>query len=644
MAPIAHRGPDDSGIWFDAASGVGFGHRRLSILDLSQRGHQPMESAGGLRIAYNGEIYNFPEIRHDLEQRGCRFQGGSDTEVLLAAVETWGLHRALARCNGMFAFALWDPAMRRVYLVRDRVGEKPLYYGWVGSAFAFASELDALRALPGFSTAIDRGSLDLLLRHGYVPGPRSIFSGISKLPPGSVLSVEVGEAVAVGEPEAYWSALGVAQRGVDDPLDLSPQEAVDELERLLSQAVRRRLIADVPLGAFLSGGVDSSTVVALMQKMGTGRARTFTIGFRDERYDEARTARRIAESLGTDHTEVYLEGEDAFGVVPELPEMFDEPFADSSQIPTHLVARLTRQHVTVALSGDGGDELFCGYPRYRLAADVWRVAGKLPVSLRRLGARSLQALPLGRWELSGGLLHRLALRYGRAGDIRHKVRRLAGILEANDSSDLYRQILTRWPLSDSLVTGLEGERPILGAEMELPALPRYQQRMMLFDLVTYLPDDILAKVDRAAMAVSLETRLPLLDPEVIELAWRMPLSFHLRDGETKWPLRQIQRRHIPRKLTEGPKMGFGVPLAGWLRGPLRSWADDLLSAESLAGQDYLRPEPIRRCWEAHLSGANDLHAALWPILVFQQWSEHHRTTDLPPAREVEVETPSDDPR
>jgi asparagine synthase (glutamine-hydrolysing) len=618
---IAYRGPDSAGAWLEAEHKVALGHRRLAILDLSPAGEQPMASRSGRFVTvYNGEIYNHLELR---ERLSGPWRGHSDTETLLAAIEAWGVEEALKQCAGMFALALWDREERKLILARDRLGEKPLYYGWQGqgaeSAFLFGSELKALARHPAFRREIDRRALSLFTRFNYVPAPHSIYAGIAKLPPGSFLTLRAGEKAPVVTP--YWSAAEVAAAGAAEPLDIGPEEATDALERVLSKAVSQQMISDVPLGAFLSGGVDSSTVVALMQAQSSRPVKSFSIGFEDRAYNEAEHAGAVARHLGTDHTELYVRPEDALAVIPSLPSIYDEPFADASQVPTLLVSRLARRQVTVALSGDGGDELFAGYNRYRLAAQNWRRISKVPRPLRLAAAKGLVALSPEQWNKVAGVLAPVlpaSLRLALPGE---KVHKAARGLASGSADELYQGLVSSWRDPAAIVIG--GSEP---ATLEPDVLARLGglgtcERMMALDMLTYLPDDILAKVDRAAMSVSLETRVPLLDHRVVELAWRLPLDVKLRGGESKWVLRQLLYRHVPRALIERPKMGFGIPIDGWLRGPLRGWAEELISERRLAGEGYFRPEPIRAAWDSHQSGRANLQYPLWAILMFQSWLE-----------------------
>lgn len=611
---IAHRGPDDSGVWVDEGAGIALAHRRLSIVDLSAAGHQPMRSATDrFVLAYNGEIYNHLDLRRELETSGHApaWRGHSDTETLLACIEAWGVEATLKRGIGMFAFALWDRQARTLVLARDRAGEKPLYYGWQGEVFLFGSELKALRAHPAFNAAVDRGALALLLRHNYIPDPHSIHQGIHKLSPGTWLKLRQGERDA--QPVAYWSLADVAEHGTAHPFQGSDAEALDALERVLGDAVRRQMVADVPLGALLSGGIDSTLVTALMQARSQRPVRTFTIGFEEKAYDEAVHARAVAAHLGTDHTELRLSADDALQLIPQLPAMYDEPFADSSQLPTHLVMKLARQHVTVALSGDAGDEFFGGYNRYAFLPKAWRLFGHMPSILRRPALGLMATMP--------GTVGRLAGAAQAAG----KVTKLRKLFSARPRGldDLYVATVTEWSGAVGMI--VDGSMPSyrLDARQDWPMLQDPVARMMALDGLTYLPGDILTKVDRASMAVSLETRAPFLDRDVMEFAWRLPMTMKLRDGKGKWILRQLLDRHVPRALIDRPKMGFGIPLDQWLRGPLRDWAGDLLAEDRLRREGYLRPEAITRTWQAHQRGEGNFGYRLWSVLMFQAWRYAH---------------------
>lgn len=616
---IAHRGPDDHGVWVDTDSGIALAHRRLSILDLSPAGHQPMPSGSGRwQVVYNGEIYNHLDLRRELESanEAPTWRGHSDTETLLACVEAWGVEQTLKRSVGMFALALWDRERRELWLARDRLGEKPLYYGWQGETFLFGSELKALRAHPSFNAAVDRGALALLLRHNYVPDPHSIYQGIHKLPPGTWLKLSVGQREV--QPVAYWSLAEVAERGTANLFTGSDVEAVDAVERVLGAAVRGQMVADVPLGALLSGGIDSTLVTALMQANSSRPVRTFTIGFHEKEYDEAGYAHQTAAHLGTEHTELFLSGRDAMEQIPALPQMYDEPFADSSQLPTHLVMKLARHHVTVALSGDAGDEFFGGYNRYFLGPKVWRRIGWMPASARRTVGRALTALPAATLNRLLGVPGRLA-GIALPGDKAHKLGRR--LRDVGSMDDLYVGLVTEWPDAAGMVVNGVIPPNLLDQRECWPRLADPVSRMMALDALTYLPGDILTKVDRASMAVSLETRAPFLDRDVVEFAWTLPLHMKLRDGKGKWLLRQLLDRHVPRALIERPKQGFGIPLDQWLRGPLREWAEALLAEGRLRQEGYFDPAPIRAAWTRHVRGEASYGYRLWSVLMFQAWLE-----------------------
>ena len=623
---LIHRGPDDAGVWADPEVGIGLGFRRLSILDLSPAGHQPMCSASGRYvIIFNGEVYNFSELRGSLESRGHAFRGHSDTEVMLGAFEEWGLEAAVRRFVGMFAFALWDRRDRTLHLVRDRLGIKPLYYGFSRGTLLFSSELKAIRAHPDFTPEIDRNALTLLVRHGYIPAPHSIYRGFSKLAPGEATSFRIdgGTDPAVARSRPYWSLLEIAEKGEREPFQGSDDEARIELERLLKEAVGLRMIADVPLGAFLSGGVDSSTVVALMQAQSTSRVKTFTIGFEERRYDEAAYARQVATHLGTDHTELYLTPEETRSVIPKLPEFFDEPFADSSQIPTYLVSRLARQRVTVSLSGDGGDELFGGYTHYTRAPWLWSRMGWIPRKLRQTLSAALSTPSIGAYNRLLGR-KQMVSEHSRPGTAGEKIHKFAEALAVSGASELHRHFSSHWKRPALLVIGGEEPPTIFTDPSRRPALSGFVPRMLATDTLGYLPDDILTKVDRASMAVSLEARVPVLDHRVVEFAARLPMRLKIRQGQGKWLLRQVLCRYVPAALIERPKMGFALPLGAWLRGPLREWAEALLADDRLRREGYFRPEPVRKVWAEHLSGDRNAEDRLWGILMFQSWLEHWR--------------------
>lgn len=605
---IAHRGPDDQGLWLDAEAGIALGHRRLAIVDLSKAGHQPMQSESGRYVfVFNGEIYNHATMRAEIDARGSAptWRGHSDTETLLAGFELWGVVETLRRAIGMFAFALFDRKLRTLTLGRDRLGEKPVYYGWSKGVFLFGSELKALRCHPAFSGEIDRQALATFLKYQYVPGPESIYSGIRKLQPGCVLTLSLAQREPVIE--TYWSAIEQAQLGVKNRFSGSPDEAVDALESLLGDAIGQQMMADVPVGAFLSGGIDSSTVVALMQKRSVRPVRSFAIGFEVPGFNEAIYSREVARHLGTEHTELYVTPQAALELVPRLPEFYDEPFADSSQIPTYLVSQLARQQVTVSLSGDAGDELFAGYNTYAMAERFERFAASMPKSFRQFIAGGLEAL--GEPRAAGA---------GRA-VLARQMRLAAHVLRGGGSSERADRLQTHWQRGEGLVLGVpHALAPFDLATAEFAGFST-AEKLMARDLVHYLPDDILVKLDRASMAVALESRVPMLDHRVVEFAWSLPMALKRREGQTKWVLRQVLYRHVPRAMIDRPKKGFSVPIAAWLRGPLKDWAADLLDAKRLEAEGFLNPVMISTAWNEHISGRVDRHNDLWSVLMFQQW-------------------------
>jgi len=616
---VRHRGPDDEGTWSQPSNGVAFGHRRLSIIDLSCEGHQPMTSVDGrYTTVFNGEIYNFQEIRRELSALGFSFRGSSDTEVMLSAAVQWGVEETLRRMSGMFALAIWDKTRSRLILARDRIGEKPLYYGWTGGVFLFGSELKALRAHPRWQGTVDRDALTLMLRHGYVPAPYSIYQGIRKLLPGTMMTFDKDHRE--GLETRYWSARDYIDEPSSRP-NISDDNAVSGLDNVLHTVIRQQMISDVPLGAFLSGGIDSSVVVGIMQSESSRPVRTFTIGFEEAEFNEAVYAKAVAGHIGTDHTELYVTARDTLDTIPNLPRLYDEPFADSSQVPTFLVAQLARRHVTVSLSGDGGDELFGGYPRYTIARAIWNSVRWLPYPMRSVLGRLLESPSPQRWDsvldLFRGALPK-SVRANASGDRLHK---LAGYLRAVSREEMYLGLVSQWQSPEDVVIGGKEVPTPLTSDTSGRSSWNPVTRLMYLDLISYLPDDILVKVDRATMAVSLESRAPFLDHRVAEFALGLPLGLKMRGGESKWVLRRVLEKYVPSKLFERPKMGFGVPIDRWLRGPLKQWAGDLLSPARLAREGYLRPEAITRKWNEHQSGNRNWCHHLWTVLMFQAWLE-----------------------
>lgn len=597
---IYSRGPDDAGTWSDASLGIGLSHRRLAIVDLSAAGHQPMHSSNGRYVmAFNGEIYNHLSLRSLLTtEHGETWRGHSDTETLLACFERWGVEKTLQATVGMFAIALWDTQERQLILARDRLGEKPLYWGWHNHVLLFGSELKALKVHPAFSANIDRDALALYLRHNYVPAPYSIYQGIEKLPPGHYVAIALGQKRASVDLIPFWSFNAAVKAGLDNPLQSDSKAVVDTLETQLDRSIGMQMLADVPLGAFLSGGVDSSLIVALMQNQSSRPVKTFTIGFNEDGFNEAEHALAVSRYLHTEHSEIYVQAKDALSIIPDLPRIYCEPFADSSQIPTFLVSQMAREHVTVTLSGDAGDELFGGYNPYQFAPRIWSKVSKIPGGMRQVAASSLKKLPL-----------------------KARAEKLVDILGCRNREDFYRQLVSHWRMPSSAVIG-GNERPtLLNTPKKWPAGTRFEEWMMAMDAQTYMVDDILVKVDRAAMANSLETRVPLLDHRVVELAWRIPLDMKIRGGVGKWALKEVLYRHVPRELIERPKKGFSIPIAAWLRGPLREWSEMLLNEKRLQQEGFFHPSVIRRAWEQHLNGRADHSSKLWGVLMFQAWLE-----------------------
>lgn len=639
---LAHRGPDDTGVWLDPEDGIALGHRRLAVIDPTERGHQPMVSRRGRYvISYNGEIYNYRHLKGRLESRGIDFTSDSDTEVLLTAIEEWGLRSTLELANGMFAFALWDRERRELSLARDRFGEKPLYYGKCGQLLFFGSELKALHEHPDFRPQVDRSAVAAFVRYGYVPCPLSIYKGIQKLAPAEYVQYRRTEKKG---PHSYWSLQKVVDTGRDHRWRSGEEEAAERLEDLLRSAVRDRMVADVPLGALLSGGIDSSTTVALMQAESTSQVRTFTIGFSDDKYDEAPDARRVAEYLGTAHKELYVSAEEARAVIPRLPFLYDEPFADASQIPTFLVSQLAREEVTVALTGDGGDEVFGGYSRY-----FWfnRVQGAIrwtPSALRMAVSKFIRSISSETWDGAFRFLFKVLPGQSSQQSPSQKLMKLADFMRLRDPTALFSAMVSRWNDPESFVKHAAEPETLPMNPRAWPVNEGFVQQMMYVDARTYLPDDILVKTDRASMGVGLEVRAPFLDSAVVDFAWRLPPSFRVSAGKGKRLLRKVLRRYVPPRLTDRPKAGFTVPVGDWLRGPLRGWAEGLLDHERLRSEGMFHPEPIRQCWSEHLEGRAGRAEALWNVLMFQawhsQWQGFANSSEATAPRDSEFESPS----
>ncbi len=629
---ISHRGPDDAGVWVDDVSGIALAHRRLSIVDLSPAGHQPMVSGSeSYVLVFNGEIYNHQAMREELEKippspplsKGgtVSWRGHSDTETLLAGFEAWGIEVTLKKTVGMFAIALWDKKDKVLTLARDRMGEKPLYYGYQGGTFLFSSELKALKAHPHFIGAIDRDVLCLYLRHCYIPAPYSIYKGIHKLLPGTYLQLsmdQLGNPLNPLQPITYWSLDDVVKKAVAQPFAGSEAEALKALDAQLRQSIGLQMMADVPFGAFLSGGIDSSAIVALMQAQSSRPVKTFSIGFTEAGYNEASYAKAVAQHLKTDHTELYVSPQDCIQVIPQLGSLYDEPFADSSQIPTFLVAQMAREQVTVSLSGDAGDELFCGYNRY-LLADKWHKVAKLPFGLRQQTGRFLNQVVPTDWEHffnHAGKVVKLP------NNMSQKLNKLAKHLQVADTvEDLYYSLVSECSKPEQLLVNVKHPESWLTTTGMKKSFADPKLHMMYMDAMTYLPDDILVKVDRAAMAVGLETRVPFLDHNVIELAWSLPLAMKFKNGQTKWLLRQVLYQYVPKTLIERPKAGFGIPLGEWLRGPLKDWVEDLITDSRLQREGFFNASLVRKLWSEHLTGKYNHEVLLWTILMFQVWLE-----------------------
>jgi len=615
---INHRGPDSEGSWINEKDCISFGHKRLSVLDLTSAGSQPMFSnSKRYIIVFNGEIYNHNTLR-DLLNKEIVWNGHSDTETLLACFEHWGVDKTLENLVGMYAIALYDSVEKALYLVRDRMGEKPLYYGWNNSVFLFGSELKAIKSFPGFKGVVDRSALSLYLKYDYVPAPFSIYKGIKKLPQGSYIKIKMNsgrwDSKQILDPIEYWSLRDVALSGQSNVSKKSNEHRlIDKLDDVLSKSIEQQMISDVPLGVFLSGGVDSSLVASLMQKNSMDKIQTYTVGFNERSYNEAEYAKKVALHLGTEHTELYISPEQAINVIPKLPLIYDEPFADSSQIPTFLVSEMAKKHVTVAISGDGGDELFGGYNRYTMACKIWKYVEKTPFFVRKALSKGITSVSPRIWEsLGSSIPQRLNITH--PGD---KAYKFADILLASEIGDVYNRLVSHWENSCDIVIGCNNiNKPIYESHFT-----NDEHNMMFLDSVTYLPDDILTKVDRASMASSLETRAPFLSHKVVEFAWNLPLDIKIRDSKGKWIVRKVLDKYVPNKLIDRPKMGFGIPIDSWLRGPLKDWAESLLDESRLKSEGFFHPEPIRKIWAEHLSEQRNWHHHLWSILMFQAWLE-----------------------
>jgi len=620
---LRHRGPDDGGVWIDSKAGIALGHRRLSIIDVSSHGHQPMVSHDDRFVmTYNGEIYNFQELRSALEAISVPFRGHSDTEVLLAGIVHWGLEETLQRTNGMFALALWDRSSRSLHLARDRFGQKPLYYGWAGKFFVFGSSLAALRQYPDYQKEIDRDAVALLLRHSNIPAPYTIYKNSWKLAPGTSLKLGENELNTqnLPEPTQYWSAEQAALDASDKPIPTSSGKAmVDSLDAILKTAIRKCMVSDVPLGAFLSGGIDSSVVVAIMQTQAKNSVKTFTIGFTDTQYDEAQYANKIAQHLDTEHTDLYVTAQDAQRVIPKLPDIYDEPFADSSQIPTYLVSKLASQQVRVCLSGDGGDELFGGYNRYTWSRNLQLAINSVPLPVRAWGARNLRQVPPHFWDWIYSKARPYAPQNSRLTQLGDKLYKLAEVIDASTKEEMYWRLISQWKYPEEVLRNAREYQTRSNQWDSWPAMSSFTQQMMMLDTIQYLPDDILVKLDRASMSVGLEARAPLLDHSVFEFAWALPEKLKIQNGAGKWIVKKLLERYIPRHLFDRPKMGFGVPIGHWLRNDLREWAGDLLTNPTLPNDGFFQSDVVNRVWSEHLTGKKNHQHVLWPLLMFQAW-------------------------
>lgn len=633
---LYRRGPDDQGIWLDKENNIALGHRRLSVIDLSEKGKQPMRSAcGRYVIVYNGEIYNFRAIRKELEKEGVSIDGDSDTAVLLASIVKWGIKSSIKKAHGMFAFSLWDCDDRVLYLVRDRLGEKPLYYGYSGNQFLFASELKSLTSFPEWRGEIDRDVLTLQLRYGYIPAPYSIYKGIFKLLPGSILKLPLedlqyrkelnpgGQPIDKNSlsPQRYWSVRSVAETAVNNKVHYTKEEAVNTLQDLLGRTIKNQMIADVPLGAFLSGGIDSSIVVALMQSQSMNPVRTFTIGFHEARFNEAKHAKKVADHIGTDHTEMYVTSKEAMDVIPGLPDYYDEPFSDPSQIPTYLVSKLAKEQVTVCLSGDGGDELFAGYERYFWAMSVRNIIESMPMVARKTFASIMQRVPIPIWDMLLTTSYPVLPKRFHLHQPGEKLNKLSDLLRTKDFELMYRRLISHIGDPENYVLGSTEPKTVLSMKKEWPQLSDDLETMQYLDTVSYLPDDILVKLDRASMSISLESRVPLLDHKIVEFAWSLPRELKVQDKAGKCILKDLLYKYVPRELVDRPKMGFGVPIGEWLRGGMREWAEDLLDPDTLKRQGILNSKSVGKMWLEHKSGKRNWEYQLWNILIFQSWHQ-----------------------